>query len=115
MQQGKDYAVPRRVSEAPYLFFDYIVQAQTSRRVGPLTLDPFPLAANSAAAGLAGLEVRALEQGDEVVVTIKYSPDSVDDVDIARMLSDFEQLLQDIARCPENRIASRDLQSRKAQ
>ena len=85
-------------------FFDYVVQGQRPQQVGDLTLRPFKVPAGSAAAGNAGLEMRALEHGDELVVTIRYSPNVADAADIEQMLSKFSQLLHGIARSPEERI-----------
>ena len=104
LRERNGYKMPQRVSETPYVFFDYTVQTQRSQPVGQLTVDPFPLPAGSAAAGVAGLEMRALEQGAELVVSIKYSPSVVEGKHIERMLSEFGQLLHAIACSPEERI-----------
>ena len=102
--QDNGYTIPRSVSNAPYVFFDYVVQSQRPQPVGDLTLRPFKVPAGSAAAGNAGLEMRALEHGDELIVTIRYSPNVADAADIEQMLSKFSQLLHGIARSPEERI-----------
>jgi hypothetical protein len=104
VRQDKDFKMPRRVSEAPYVRFDYVVQRQGAQQMGQLMLKSFSLPPGSATAGVSGLEVMALEQGADVVVSVKYSPNVVEAEHIERMLSEFERLLEGIASCPDERI-----------
>jgi amino acid adenylation domain-containing protein len=104
LREKNGYAIPRSVSEAPYVFFDHVVQSLRVEQAGPLTIRPFPLPPGSAAAGLSGLEVRTVEQGDDLTITIKYSSNAVDGKDIEQMLADFAQLLECVARDAEQQI-----------
>jgi amino acid adenylation domain-containing protein len=104
VRHDKHFQMPRRVSEAPYVRFDYLVQSQGAQQMGQLMLKSFSLPPASDTAGVSGLEVMALERGDEVVVNVKYSPNVMDAEHIDKMLSEFGRLLEGIACCPDERI-----------
>jgi amino acid adenylation domain-containing protein len=104
LRKQAGYQMPRSVSEVPHVILDYITQSGDSQQVGPLTVSRFPLPPSSDAQFVAGLDVRVLEQAEQLVVTIRYSPDVFEPARISRILAELRQLLHGVVDSPEEHI-----------
>jgi hypothetical protein len=98
MLLAEGYEMPQRLSEVPYVFFDFDAYVESrphpSRlRIGPVAMPP--------STGDTGVEVRVFEHADRLTVSIKYSPECVAPAGISRMLADFHALLQGVVANPD--------------
>ena len=98
LTEGEGYEMPQRVSEAPYVFFDFDAHVESRPQPSHMSIGAVP---TPPSAGDAGVEVRVLEHADRLTVSIKYSADRVAPADIGRMLADFQALLQGVVTNPD--------------
>jgi non-ribosomal peptide synthetase component F len=98
LTEGEGYEMPERLSEAPYVFFDFDAHVESRPQASRLSVVTTP---TPPSAGDAGVEVRVLEHADRLNVSIKYSADRVAPADIGRMLADFQALLQGVVDNPD--------------
>jgi amino acid adenylation domain-containing protein len=101
LPERRDYEMPQRIFEVPYIFYDFVIQPESTQQIADLVVGAFPGPPGSADAGL---EVKVVERGEELSVSIRYSPDRVAAVNISRMLTEFEKLLQGIIAAPAARL-----------
>jgi len=102
MGQG-GYQMPERLVDVPYIFFDFNGYTPSRSQVANLTVSPFSTPPTS---GDAGVEVRVLEHADTLDLSIKYSPDRIAPVHIARMLEDYQALFEAVVANPDVLISS---------
>lgn len=101
LAEGGGYEMPQRLSEVPYVFFDFDAHTESQPQPANLSVSSVP---TPPSAGDAGVEVRVLEKSDSLTVSIKYSTDQVAPTDIGQMHADFHALLQGVVANPDARL-----------
>ena len=99
----KGYETPKKIFEAPHVFFDYVVRRRGSQRVAGLNVTALHLPPRSTEAGV---EVKVIEEDEDLTVTARYSTDRYEPADIRRMLARFRALLEAAAADPGRPIGA---------
>jgi hypothetical protein len=101
LPEMKNYELPQRVFEVPYVLFDFTVQKAATQKFFDLTTKPVEIPPNSADAGV---EVKVIESREDFKVTIKYSTELVDASNIRQMLEELQAFLETVVNDPEIRL-----------
>jgi non-ribosomal peptide synthetase component F/acyl carrier protein len=101
LPQFENYELPQRIFEVPYVFFDFMTQAETAPQMPGLAITPLEIRHSAANTGI---EVRVIEQATGLKIGVRYSTDKFDAASIRQMLAHLQTLLESIVAKPEARL-----------